>query len=609
MSWPGKLLIVYENFTTDLPTLQNGKHYAGCTTSCDCQCKCCKQPLEKYVAFCRESGLSGDSSSASSGGGDVQKMMRFRSADMLILLQVAQSRENFWTNQYFKVNLQEDFQAICRVFEARNRFLPHEKLEEILDTVTTGYRRAVGQLTGSEANGALRPQMAAAFSPGLRCACQDCRTLPWRKLLQVEQHQKEHSYWDNFHCRICYRRFYIQHSLVSHLSKKMGSPSDELLENRSYQRWLEEQKVKKQEKQPLKQVEELVVIEPRGLQLDFVEETGKEAPVRRSSKLSKCPLCQRQYRFTFSHQLHQLLRHRKQEEALQVRYSCSTCPSSFLTRTFLKKHQQRIRFSCRLRYRPFKCRNCRWRFQLWSSLKSHVTRMHQRRKPCLICQLPTLGRCCCAHSSKECNDAIRKHREKIREQRGPLKVNRKQPKPRCEICGLEFGNNFYLRDHLNKKHLKRRNFTCEICGAAFYSQGLMQTHRKAVHLMMHTVHCQICDLTIKARGNYQRHLKSKRHLDELSRMEQQEEDLRDTPDLSDTNDNAKPLDNCEIQELEQLQEIDSKSSCTFQKPDRMDFCEPCGHAVVGQILRHCRSNKHKQNVIKYSEINKTKIHL
>ncbi|KAH8277864.1 hypothetical protein KR018_008925, partial [Drosophila ironensis] len=519
MSCPGKLLISYEHFSADAAALQNEVALGGCPAGCQCRCKCCRGVAEKYVAFHKASSFPGFSAFPLEfffGGGEPQRMMRFRSSDMLLLLQAAQSRDRFWTNMYFKASLQDDFQHIISAFRARRVCVSPEKLAETVDTITAGYRSAVAQLSAAEARGALRPTVAAPFLPGLRCGCEECSTLPWRKLRQVEQHQQRHRLRDNFHCRICYRRFYLQHSLISHLSRKLTAASDELSENLAYKRFLEEQSLRERDEPLPLQVEELVVPVPKGLQFDFLEESVKPPPTRPRTKYTKCPFCQEQYRFSFSHQLH-MLKH-KLRGTQGERFNCSSCPRSFLTAHFLRKHRRGLLAARRLRLRRFKCRSCRWRFQLWSSLKAHVTRMHQRRKPCLICQLPTLGRCCCAHSAKECREAIKRHRERLRLERGPPKVDRRQPKPMCEVCGQTFATNFHLRDHLNKKHLQRREFTCEICGAAFYSQGLMQTHRRAVHLLMHTVHCDTCNLTIKARGNYQRHLKSKRHLDELAKL-------------------------------------------------------------------------------------------
>ncbi|KAH8290956.1 hypothetical protein KR054_007418, partial [Drosophila jambulina] len=624
MSWPGKLLTIYENFTNDLPPLRIGQKPTGCPTPCACKCKCCRGFSQKYVAF---NGESNEPSSASAGD-DVQKMMRFRSSDMLLLLQAAQLRDNFWSNQYFKVDLQEDYDVISRTFAVRGISVPEEKLAEILDTVTSGYRRAISVLTPAEAQGALRPQKAAPNFPGLRCSCLKCEKLPWRKLQDVEDHQKDHRYSDNFHCRICYRRFYLQHSLTAHLIKKIGSrspSSEELIENESYKRLLKAQRSKEleeQEQAPVK-VEDIVVPVPNNLRLDYEEENRSPVRERKRSMHSQCPLCDHKYRFSFSHQLHFMKKHRRTHRDPESTFSCYNCNRSFLTRKSLRKHQKTVLKDCLLRYRPFKCPKCRSRFQLASTRNSHVIRIHDKKKLCLICQVPTLTRCCSNHTPRECRKAIKKHRAKMRELRGPKKPQR--PKPICQHCNASFSNSFLLREHLNKKHLQQRNFTCEICGAKFYSKGKMQTHRKAVHLLLLVTHCETCNLTIKAKDNFLRHCRSKRHQDELRKMEtgrikateteitesisrffQESNNFDEKLDVESSETFLKLEDETEslVKDKKHIQKPKRKPSTAprrYEMTEKFKFCNPCGISIVGNMIRHEKTSKHKNNLMKYNE--------
>ncbi|KAH8308648.1 hypothetical protein KR059_000104 [Drosophila kikkawai] len=622
MSWPGKLLIIYENFTNDLPPLQIGQKPTGCPTPCSCKCKCCRGFSQKYVAF---NGESDDPSSSAASGGDVQKMMRFRSADMLLLLQAAQLRDHFWTNQYFKVDLQEDYAAISEVFAAQKINISMEKLAEILDTVTSGYRRAISQLTTAEAQGALRPKKAGLFFPGLRCSCSKCEYLPWRKLQDVEDHQKEHRFSDNFHCRICYRRFYLQHSLTAHLIRKIGGrrpSSEELMANESYKKLLlaqRSQELEEPEQAPA-QVEDIVLAVPKHLRLDYEEENRSPIRGRIRLMLTLCPLCDQEYRFSFSHQLHFMKNHKRTQSDPET-FPCYNCNRSFLTRKSLRKHQKRVRKTCHLRYHPFKCPKCRSRFQLAATRNSHVARIHDRKKLCLICKVPTVARCCSDHTPRECREAIKKHREKVRELRG-LDKKPQAPKPMCQHCDQSFPNTFLLREHLNKKHLQQRNFTCEICGAAFYSQGKMQVHRKAVHLMMHVTHCETCNLTIKAKDNYLRHCRSKRHQDELRKMEtgrnktREPESIKKSSLESDHNEDGIDLEPTEpflkmettTKSLVKGDRLSRKpkrkpstAPCSYQQPEKVNFCDPCGTTIVGTMIRHNQTSKHKNNLLKHNE--------
>ncbi|XP_017001932.2 zinc finger protein 117 [Drosophila takahashii] len=627
MSWPGKLLTTYKDFTADLPALQIDKKTEGCAGFCNCKCKCCRGFAEKYVAFNGENVLGSEFPNQFSEGDDIQKIMRFRSSDMLLLLQAAQLRDNFWSNQYFKADLQEDYQAILDAFKDRNRKVQLETLGDILDTVTTGYRRAVSQLTGQEAQGALRPKFAAIILPGFRCVCHKCEHLPWKKLQDVEDHQRIHRYSDNFHCQICYRRFYLQHSLTSHLSRKTGITSnpEDLYENERYKRLLEKQKSREREELQISAdtVEDIVVQVPKNIECYFRKERTLPVQKRKTSVHTKCPLCDQKYSFSFSHQLH-MVKHRRHRLKPKL-FPCSYCFRTFLTRKFLRKHQSRVRTSSNLLYRPFKCRNCPRRFQLWSTLKTHIIQIHTRKNLCLICQLPTLSRCCPAHTAKECREAVKKHREKQRLLRGPPRGGcKKKPKPKCEICEKDFANKFFLTEHLNKKHLNRRNFTCEICGANFYSQGTMQTHRKSVHLLKQTIKCEVCDLTIKSKGNYLRHLKSQSHKDNSLKLGKDHEKceestqsdnhinitMQSTTDMQDMETNSECTaiykDGASRNENSEDRQLRSKTACRFQKPEKFTFCEPCGNSIVGNMQRHYKSTKHKRNLILYKKKDRRK---
>ncbi|XP_016027703.2 zinc finger protein 91 [Drosophila simulans] len=621
MSWPGKLLVTYENFTTDLPVLSIDKKPYGCPASCHCKCKCCRGFREKYVAFNGEGDTIFGTDFSSELCEDVQKIMRFRSSDVLLLLRTAQLRANFWTNEYFKADLQDDFQAIFDAFEDKNRKVQLEKIAAILDTVSTGYRRSVSQLTGQEAQGALRPKIAALFLPGLRCDCYKCENLPWKKLQDLEDHQRTHRYSDNFHCQICYRRFYLQHSLTSHIIRKSTS-SRELHENKRYKRLLEDQKSQEQKELELSlnKVEDILVPVAKDLQSYFKDESKLPIQKRKTSSLSKCPTCAQNYGFSFSHQLH-MVKHRREKLDTNFPFHCSFCNRSFLTRKFLRKHQKRVRTYSTLLYRPFKCPHCTWRFQLKSALDAHVLRIHERRKPCLICKLLTSRLCCSAHTSKECNRAMQKYGDKMRPLREPPKGgSRKRTTPVCEICNRKFTRKFFLEEHMNKVHLNKRNFTCEICGANFYSQGTMQTHRKAVHLLVHTVKCEVCDLTIKSKGNYRRHCKSQSHKDNLvkfgknndntkesncrkgfSTISRATEEKLDIEASSSTNTDmtleSRSTPNYKKIGIKTKQTHSKNTPCRSKKRGKIKICQTCGNSIVGSMERHYRSIKHKLNLM------------
>ncbi|KAI8040042.1 hypothetical protein M5D96_007467, partial [Drosophila gunungcola] len=119
-----------------------GHKTEGCFPACDCKCKCCRGVREKYVAFNGENETYSEFPNEFSGEvEDVQKMIRFRSPDMLLLLQAAQLRDHFWTNQFYlqhslithlsrKIGGQNDGSEELRENGRYKRFLDNQKIRE-----------------------------------------------------------------------------------------------------------------------------------------------------------------------------------------------------------------------------------------------------------------------------------------------------------------------------------------------------------------------------------------------------------------------------------------------------------------------------------------------
>lgn len=513
MSWPFKLAVALQEFSASVPAPAASASSNSCTNRCGCKCKCCSGYIQKYVNFDAE---------ATASGGPVQKMVRFSTADMMLLLRVAQSCEHFWSNQYYKVDLLPDYKALGAAFEAQESAINVAQLEQIVDTITTGYRRAVAKLRDTEAHAALRPTAAAPCFPGLRCSCADCALMPWRRLQQLEAHQWLHKPSDNWHCRLCYRRYFIQHTLLSHLSRRTRRDEvGQLLENEAYKLMLSAQQQQEQAEQQERsaRVEQLHVRMPKGTHLDFVSESEVRVPPapRKRCKLTACPKCSHSYLHSYSHQLHMQRQHAMMQSTR--RWQCPSCPRSFRTRRIYLKHLKSVRDACRLRVRRFKCSRCKWRFQLECSLRPHVAQAHVRNYSCLICNLPSQSRCCDRHSREEARVAVGEHMRQRRLELGhPPPPERKKPfKVVCSTCQKEFPNRFLLNIHVNRVHLKRKDFICETCGKSFWSRKEIEEHRRKVHLMADTIFCELCSLTIKEKGNYQRHCDSIRHVTNLAK--------------------------------------------------------------------------------------------
>ncbi|KAL7738127.1 hypothetical protein ACLKA6_006471 [Drosophila palustris] len=541
MFWPGKLAVALQNFSASVPSQAEpaATENKSCSNSCECKCKCCHGSVQKFVSFDAE---------ATTAGGAVQKMVRLSTSDLLLLLRTAQSRENFWTNQYYKVDLRLDFEALSAAFGVNGKATNLAQLEQIMNTVTSGYRRALARLSGSEAHGALRPMAVAQSWTGLRCSCTDCGMLPWSKLKQLETHQWVHKPSNNWHCCLCYRRYFIQHTLLSHLSRrtKRDEPG-ELLENVNYKQLMMTQRQQEQMEQQSVQVEQL----PKGNRME------SELPLKRSSAQS----CLRQH-----HSMTQSSR----------RWQCASCTRSFSSRRVYLQHLRRVREACQLRLRRFKCSSCKGRFQLEISLKQHVAQAHVRSFRCLICKLPAQSRCCDAHSPEECRAAIRERMEQRRQEQGrPPRPARKSPTAIvCAVCQKEYRNSFLLNIHMKRIHWKQADFICDQCGKAFYSKKEVQEHIKKVHLKTESIYCEPCGLTIKERGNYMRHCDSIRHVEQLTKLAKLQGKL--PPDAV-------------------IKKHVPKGPIIY--------CEPCDRHIkeYANYRKHCDTKKHKRKLIEHEK--------
>ncbi|KAH8418296.1 hypothetical protein KR222_002993, partial [Zaprionus bogoriensis] len=516
MNWPGKSGVAAQYFGAHLPAAAAER--VACSTDCTCKCKCCRGLVQKYIDF--------DAADAGTSAASVQKMVRFSTSDMLQLVHVAQGLENFWSNQYYKVDLLPDFKVLSAVFGAQ-RAPNAAQLAQIMDTITTGYRRAVARLSASEACAVVRPKAAAASYPGLRCDCEHCELLPWRNLKQLQAHQSQHKLSDNFHCCLCYRRYFIQHALLSHLSRRSkGSETGPLEENASYKQLQAQQLQQEQLEQaetPAAQVEKLDVLMPMANYLDFEAELGEERvpPAPRKLCLSNgCARCGHVYMYSFSHQLHM----RQHHTPVRRRWHCASCTRCFRTRRVYLQHQRCVRASRLKRLHRYKCSLCWQSFLLKSSIRTHMAQVHVRSYTCLICKQPAPTRCCTAHGAEQAKAALRQHLERLRvlygrpkPRSGPKPGTKARPKPSCSQCQRQFPNNFLLGIHVKRVHLKQADFTCDQCGRTFYSRKEVQEHIRKVHLVSDSVECKVCGVIIKDRGNYQRHCESVRHLEALNK--------------------------------------------------------------------------------------------
>lgn len=473
-----------------------------CPAECTCTCQCCRGQVEKYVNF--------DKEGASASSEPVQTMVRLSTKNMLTLLRVVQSLENFWSNQYYKVDLQSDYETISAALNSEEIM---NLAPQIMESITAGYRRAVSALSQDEAYSALSPKSITSFSgDNLRCECTDCELLPWNELQQMEAHQWMHKFSENTHCNICYRRFFVQHMMLSYVSRRnKRNELGELQENASYKELLTKQKQAKQpSRRPAVRIEQLHLRLPPTNPLDFVDETQICArpapPSRKRTTQVKCVECNYVYKYSFSYQLH--MRKHHLEPAESRRWHCASCYRVFRTRRIYLKHLRRVRSACRIRLRKFNC--CELAFLLEGSLRKHKATAHPKVYKCFVCKIPTQRSLCPVHFEEAA-----KNRRRLTELNKTLRQKEKPERATCKYCSKSLYNAGTLAMHIKGVHLKKKDFICHICGKGFSYKNFMVRHIAAVHNMEFTAYCELCDVSLTDRSNYLRHCQSLLHMKNL----------------------------------------------------------------------------------------------
>ena len=76
----------------------------------------------------------------------------------------------------------------------------------------------------------------------------------------------------------------------------------------------------------------------------------------------------------------------------------------------------------------------------------------------------------------------------------------------CEICGREFGNQKYLRDHVDKHHYKKDLSSCEICGKLVKIGG-MKRHIESYHMPDLKIPCHICGKKLRSENQLKEHIR------------------------------------------------------------------------------------------------------
>lgn len=81
---------------------------------------------------------------------------------------------------------------------------------------------------------------------------------------------------------------------------------------------------------------------------------------------------------------------------------------------------------------------------------------------------------------------------------------------KCDKCKLEFKDNAWLYDHMEKVHLTEMNYTCTCCSKTFTKASNFYKHIKSEHYGI-SYACNDCEMIFKKELQFNNHLKEEHH--------------------------------------------------------------------------------------------------
>ena len=78
----------------------------------------------------------------------------------------------------------------------------------------------------------------------------------------------------------------------------------------------------------------------------------------------------------------------------------------------------------------------------------------------------------------------------------------------CGDCEYRCSTSGDLKKHINRVHLKIKNFECGDCEFKFSTNGDLNQHIKAVHLKIKNFECEDCEYRCSAKGQLTQHIKA-----------------------------------------------------------------------------------------------------
>lgn len=129
---------------------------------------------------------------------------------------------------------------------------------------------------------------------------------------------------------------------------------------------------------------------------------------------------------------------------VETAYECSVCLEHFETYNQLYRHNTGVH---RVEKKPFVCSYCGKCLKGAPALKNHISLYHSEGKSGMPCPIEGCAKVCL--TTKQLKNHIKTHDDDTKEI--------------CPECGLLVANKHNLEKHINRIHLKLRNYACDLC--------------------------------------------------------------------------------------------------------------------------------------------------
>lgn len=401
----------------------------------------------------------------------------------------------------------------------------YEEQFEVNDNENSSARSCASEFSGS----ALNDEPLNLLSNGKKdFQCSLCTTVFKRKINLKQHLSTVHRNSRYFSCDICTKVFFTESELKQHESLHENERAETMTAKTKPSQSRKEcstcQKTFQRYDSLLRHIE-LVHKERKQFQCNhchrmffFNSELLKhcethESPVkRRDSKLTESTTCQKTFRGNDSLNRHFRLVHEGRKS-----FQCEFCPRLFFFKTDYSRHK----LTHKIKEEPneqslacvqastakasnsnsFECSTCHKSFSRFASLRRHIKLVHEGRKSLQCNQCPRVF-----FFKTQLANHILTHSLKVK----PKNPSKSRPVFKCHICFKDFPRQYKLDSHLIRSHPEMKSFQCDFCGLSFHHKTYLKDHinRKCVRRKQEKHSCRICQDAFSSSSSLRRHLQS-----------------------------------------------------------------------------------------------------